>query len=95
MGLTNPSRETKFSGANAGGEIFIFPVQLTTSRNGYPVDPYSSYMCDHTYIHMALFRLSKAKPTAVAPFVTLERQLFIYSSVTVTSYDMLRVRSVC
>ena len=26
------SRETKFSGANAGREIFIFPVQLTTSR---------------------------------------------------------------
>ena len=30
MGLPNPSRETKFSGANADIEIFIFPVQLTT-----------------------------------------------------------------
>ena len=30
----NPSRETKFSGANADREIFIFPVQLTTSRVG-------------------------------------------------------------
>ena len=30
MGLPNPSRETKFSGANADMEIFIFPVQLTT-----------------------------------------------------------------
>ena len=28
------SRETKFSGANADREIFIFPVQLTTSRIG-------------------------------------------------------------
>ena len=28
--LPNPSRETKFSGANADREIFIFPVQLTT-----------------------------------------------------------------
>ena len=26
----NPSRETKFSGANEDREIFIFPVQLTT-----------------------------------------------------------------
>ena len=30
--LPNPSRETKFSGANADMEILIFPVQLTTSR---------------------------------------------------------------
>ena len=34
MGLPNPSRETKFSGANGDREIFIFPVQLTTSRIG-------------------------------------------------------------
>ena len=34
MGLPNPSRETKFSGANADREILIFPVQLTTSRIG-------------------------------------------------------------
>ena len=34
MGLPNPSRETKFSGANGDGEIFIFPVQLTTCRIG-------------------------------------------------------------
>ena len=34
MGLPNPSRETKFSGANGGKEISISPVQLTTSRIG-------------------------------------------------------------
>ena len=34
MGLPNPSRETKFSGANRDREIFLFPVQLTTSRIG-------------------------------------------------------------
>ena len=34
MGLPNPSRETKFSGANGEREILIFPVQLTTSRIG-------------------------------------------------------------
>ena len=28
----NPSRETKFSGANGDREISFFPVQLTTSR---------------------------------------------------------------
>ena len=32
MGRPNPSRETKFTGANGDEEIFIFPVQLTTSR---------------------------------------------------------------
>ena len=31
-GRPNPSRETKFSGANGDREILIFPVQLTTSR---------------------------------------------------------------
>ena len=34
MGLPKPSRETKFSGANADREKFIFPVQLTTGRMG-------------------------------------------------------------
>ena len=34
MGLPNPSRETKFSGANADREMIIFPVQLKTSRIG-------------------------------------------------------------
>ena len=32
MGPPNPSRETKFSGSNGDREIFIFPVQLATSR---------------------------------------------------------------
>ena len=30
----NPSRETKFSGTHGDRGIFIFPVQLTTSRIG-------------------------------------------------------------
>ena len=33
-GAADPSRETKFSGANGDKDIFIFPVQLTTSRIG-------------------------------------------------------------
>ena len=32
--MPNPSRGTKFSGANGNREHFIFPVQLTTSRIG-------------------------------------------------------------
>ena len=32
--MPKPSRETKFSGADGDREIFIFPVQLTTSRIG-------------------------------------------------------------
>ena len=34
MRLSNPSRETKFSGANGDREILFFPVQLITSRIG-------------------------------------------------------------
>ena len=52
MGPPNPSRETKFSGANGDREIFIFPVQLATSRIGNltRLIPYTCYMYDHTYI---------------------------------------------
>ena len=32
MGRLNPSRETKFSGTHGDRGMFIFPVQLTTSR---------------------------------------------------------------
>ena len=31
-GTDDPSRETKFAGANGDRKIFIFPVQLTTGR---------------------------------------------------------------
>ena len=33
-GTAEPSRETKFSGTHGDRGIFIFPVQLTTSRIG-------------------------------------------------------------
>ena len=36
MGLPNPSHESKFSGANADREIFVFTVQLTMSRINNP-----------------------------------------------------------
>ena len=57
MGLPNPSRATKFSGANnADMEIFIFPVQLTTSRIGNLTRLiHTLVICDdHTYIKLAI-----------------------------------------
>ena len=32
--LPNPSRETRFSGANGDREKLIYPIQLTTNRIG-------------------------------------------------------------
>ena len=51
-GLPNPSRETKFSGANGDREISIFPVQLTTSRisNLTRLILTLAICDDHTYI---------------------------------------------
>ena len=43
-----PSRETKFSGVNGDRGIFIFPVQLTTSRIGNPTRLILTLaVCDH------------------------------------------------
>ena len=42
----NLSRETKFSGVDGDREIFIFPVQLTTSRIG------SHYRLVHTLLEV-------------------------------------------
>ena len=51
--LPNPSRETKFSGANGEREILIIPVQLTTSRIGNLTRLVhilaTVYVCDHAY----------------------------------------------
>ena len=52
MGLPNPSRTTKFSGADADRAIFIFPFQLTTCRIGSLTRLiHTLAICDdHTYI---------------------------------------------
>ena len=54
----NPSRETNFSGAYRDREIFIFSIQLTTSRIGNLTRLIYSLLCvmtihkyTHTYIH--------------------------------------------
>ena len=56
MGLPNPSRETKFLGANGDREIFIFRVQLTTSRIGNltRLILILAICDDHTYILLTL-----------------------------------------
>ena len=51
MGLPNPSREAKFSGANGDREIFIISVQLTTSRIGNLTRLVLSDHKINTYIH--------------------------------------------
>ena len=55
--MPNPSRETKFSGANADREyiILFFPVQLTTSRIGNLtrlIHTLAVCLCDHTLFAM-------------------------------------------
>ena len=51
MGLPNPSRETKFSGANGDREEFIFPFQL--AEHGQDWQPYpveTIHICIHTAV---------------------------------------------
>ena len=54
MGLPNPSRETKFSGANCDRKMFIFPAQLTTSTIcNLTRLIFALAMCNkHTYIYV-------------------------------------------
>ena len=54
-GRSNPSRETKLSGANGDREMLIFPVQLTTSRIGN-LTRLIYVMTIHTYIHTVVLR---------------------------------------
>ena len=54
MGPLNPSREAKFSGTYGDRGIFIFPVQLTTSRIGNLIRLIYTLLNDHKYIHIPL-----------------------------------------
>ena len=62
MGLSNPSRETKCSGAVGDREKIKFPLQLTTSRTGNLTRMIINLaICDdhtyiHTYIDISIFR---------------------------------------
>ena len=62
MRLPNPSRETKFSGANGDREQFIFPVQLVDHEQDWQPCPVvvvihinialHTYRCSYTYMHI-------------------------------------------
>ena len=49
-GQPNPSRKTKFSGADGDRDLFIFPIQLTTSR----IDNCTRLI--HTLLHVMTIR---------------------------------------
>ena len=55
MGRPNPSRETKFSGANGARKIFVFPVQLTTRRTGNLAQLMDIPTYLHTYYYVCVF----------------------------------------
>ena len=60
----NPSRETKFSGTYGDRGIFIFLVQLTTSRIGNLtrlIHTLLYVMTIHTYIHEEVLSLKPMK----------------------------------
>ena len=58
-GTAEQTRETKSSGANGDKEIFIFTVQLTTSRIGNLTRSILTLViCDeHTYIHKLMSKI--------------------------------------
>ena len=69
--MPNPSRGTKFSGANGDREEIIFVVHLADHEQDwppYPVDPYHfticddntlyihhTYPCSHTYMYVCMY----------------------------------------
>ena len=56
MGLPNPSRETKFSGANEDKELLIFPVQLADREQDWQPCPVVTVIhINKLYIHTAVF----------------------------------------
>ena len=68
----NPSRETKFSGTHGDGGIFIFPVQLTTSRIG------NLTRLIHTLRYlMTLHTYMVANPARVQLDISISRSPFV------------------
>ena len=56
MGLPNPFRETKFTGANGDREYFIFSVQLADHEQDWQPCPVA--MVAHTNIALRTYRCS-------------------------------------
>ena len=83
MGWSNPSRETKFSGANGDREIVIFfPVQLTTSRIGNLtrlIHTLLHVMTIHTYILYAAVdssHVTVVQPIAHGDIINTRHDMF-------------------
>ena len=65
-GTAEPSRKAKFLRRERGREIFIFPVQLTTSRIGNPTQLiHNLAMCDHECLKLQLHLLWLLSPVKV------------------------------
>ena len=62
MGLPNPSRETKFSGASRDKEILILPVQLTTCRIGNLTGLILTFAIYYVTIHTTYNRAIQSCP---------------------------------
>ena len=70
MGLPNPSRETKFSGANGDKEYFMFPVQLADREQDWQPCPVVMLIPIHKlYVH-----------TAVVTHLVYAYLVYLYSS---------------
>ena len=82
MGLPNPSRETKFSGANGDRDVFLFPVQLTTSRIGNLIRlilTLATFVTIHTYINTHIHE------TTLFSGANGDREIFIFPVQLITS----------
>ena len=84
--MPNPSRETKFSGANADRNVFIFPVQLTTCRIGNLtglIHTLARCVTIDTYIYVETPSCSvvcSLKKNQTTPVLCYAKQLHIFPS---------------
>ena len=84
-GRLNPFRETKFSGTHGDRGIFIFPVQLTTSRIGNLTRFIHTLLCVmniHTYI-LAVNTSRKCFPGYVC--MSVQQYFVVFIVVKLTS----------
>ena len=62
-GTAEPVSRDQILRRDSGQGNLYFPCSADHVQDWqpYPVDPYSSYMCDHTYIHIARVRISRVR----------------------------------
>ena len=82
MGLPNPSREAKFSGANGDKEILIFPVQLTTSKIGNLTGlilTFAIYVTIHTTYDRAIQSCHPSHSLSLALILSMGERVFVHA----------------